>query len=401
MTDANVELLEAQAHLARLFERDARYADAEALLKGMWDEPMPSTTRYEIGTIYARVLRLRDKWAELDTLVNSLVQSAEAEGDTENLAQVLVLRMEAALCAYPNHPKDCIETADLLMSISQDPDLTFRALGHKGLAFLALGDTASARRFIDEGIQAAESYGEPYAVFLAWHFRSQLSIATLDLTSATEIGRKLVDISEADAVARDELFHLRDLGRAELLAGHPDDAAQHIASFLHVNKRKYERDRAIAYVVMMVNEARDINSPATAGEFLAALASCVEEQADDSEIVGVIAQMEAAPYNTLDLDPANFVDDSSAIKASERIFCFNCDCLGEIRQNIVAKQLMNDSDQHRPMIIIDLDGALSYFRGVFAEFESKDSDPRLSLSDMEMLRQLESDFDIRITQKEA
>lgn len=99
--DANLELLQTQARLARLLERDAKYLEAETLLRGIWDDPMPTGIRYEVGRLYARVLRLRDKWDELDSFLSARLQAVQEDGDTEELAQLLVLRMEADLCAYP------------------------------------------------------------------------------------------------------------------------------------------------------------------------------------------------------------------------------------------------------------------------------------------------------------
>lgn len=406
MSRSDTELIETQVRLARLLEQDAKYFEAEMLIRSIWEEEMSPNTRNEIGQIFARVLRLRNKWDELESLLDSLLAAARKAGDTEQLAQLLVLRMEGYLCAYPNDPQACIDAADLLTSISQDSDLRFRAFGHKGLSYLALGDVARAGSSIERAIAVAEASGEPEASFLAWHFSSQLAIATLDLTTAVDIGRRLETLSEQHAVGREELFHLRDLGRAELLAGATTDAVEHLAQYLLVNRRSYERSRALAYLVMLVGEARQLVGGPAARECILLLRDAIAKDPDVglSDSLGNLAEVLASG---VDPSPSDFVEDQTAIEASWRIFCFNCDHLDEIREDVQSDGIREraafppgigaEDSVERPAIIVDLAGALSYFASSFVPLNDAALDGRISGEMVDALGPLAEHFDILVT----
>ena len=83
MVEPNYDLVRAQAQLAFLFERDAKYAEAQDLLQQIIDAPMPLEVRHRVAETYARVLRLRNKWSELDHFLDPYLERLKTEGDSE------------------------------------------------------------------------------------------------------------------------------------------------------------------------------------------------------------------------------------------------------------------------------------------------------------------------------
>ena len=296
---------------------------------------------------------------------------------------------------FSNIIQSCIDTADVLMSISSDPEVAFRAWGHKGLAALALGDLESARTWLDKCVDVAEQYGDHYAVFLAWHFSSQFSIATLELDSALSIGQRLIRLSEAHALARDELLHRRDLGRAAGLAGRPDEAVVHLGSFLLANTQPYDRDRAVTYLVLLVAELAEVRDDDAAVELLDQLGVELTERSTSDPLIDILQRLQQAVRGGADLRPEDYVADAAAVEASTRIFFFNCDILDEVRRGgASAKPTVVPS--MRPTILVDLHAATAYFRDSFCELSDADL-AALEPTQQQMLRQLAEGFDVLVT----
>ncbi|MEV5829186.1 AAA family ATPase [Spirillospora sp. NPDC052242] len=210
-------------------------------------------SRFAVGLLWARSLRMTNDWSRCRDLLAELEAGCADAGPADVLAQVRMLEAELALCGPAQDTDECVRLCSLVYDMTSDPELQARALGHRGLAYLAGYDAESAEMWLNRAIEVARRKRHPYAEYEAVHWLSKKTIACLELDRAADLLRRLTRMSQASGVASDSPFHLRDSSRVLALQRDFAGAAAAFARYFEIGPGHW-LDRATTTLACQVHE---------------------------------------------------------------------------------------------------------------------------------------------------
>ncbi|MDL4773322.1 ATP-binding protein [Actinomadura xylanilytica] len=238
--------------------------------------------RFAVGLLWARSLRMTNRWRECLERLARLEAESRAADVTEVLAEVRMLEAEVALCGPVQDPAECVRLCLLVYDMTSDPALQARALGHRGLAYLAGYDAQSADLWLNRAIEVARHKEHPYAEYEAVHWLSKKTIACLELDRSWELLKELARTSDVSGVASESPFHLRDSSRVLGLRGSFDRSATAFARYVDACIR-HALDRAFTTLACQVHELEVLFGAEAADEMLRELLRAAEREIVDPD----------------------------------------------------------------------------------------------------------------------
>lgn len=314
-------------------------AAADACAAAMRTPPAERDESFSVRLLWARSLRMTNDWDGVRALLAELEAESVDVGADEVLAEVRMLEAEVALCGPVQDPEECVRLCSGVYDMTSDPALQARALGHRGLAYLAGNDPDSAEVWLNRAIDVAREKEHPYAEYEAVHWLSKKTIACLELDRAWELLMELARTSDVSGVASESPFHLRDSSRVLALQGRTAESAAAFARYFDTSLR-HSLDRATTTLACQVHEVETLYGRAAAdaliGELMSAAATDVldSSRADLLRIrLGALAargdRWEAVPFAIAGLG----VREDQAV-AADAIFRFDVPDLGVLRAGL-------------------------------------------------------------------
>lgn len=273
----------------------------------------------------AKAYRMENRWEDSR---QALIRAAKVEESTDVNLRALIglLSAELDLCGEPQSLERAANTLTEALSITSNPALRSPIYGHLGLAYLAAGKLAEARRNLDAGLTEATKSGRLDRLYEQYLYAAQFSLACLLLPDA----RIAVESMEATAIRAGlvdtDVFRLG--AREAALSSSFEASAKRYAAFL-LNDLELARDVpqardwALTHMALQVCELRDLFGRKTATTFASTLASVVKTEVPS----GVLGEDDSNYLNRLPeladsaVEPDSFVQRGGAFSFSSAAQC--------------------------------------------------------------------------------